>query len=91
MTALVLVNGVGRAAHVLVAACRDRRLIVLFEAGGEGLRDAAFARRELTVMRWVWSPADGHCCPGKEAEERYRWARNGRFVRARRAERLAPK
>jgi hypothetical protein len=84
------VNGTGRAAHVMVARCRDGQLVVLFEASGEGLRDASFGKNhELTVRRWVWSSQDGHCCPSKEDEERYKWGRAGRFVRVSRAERTA--
>ena len=84
------VNGTGRAAHVLVTRCRDGQLVVLFEAGGEGVRDASFGEtHELTVTRWVWSSNDAHCCPGREAEERYKWGRTGRFVRVSRVERRA--
>ena len=86
------VHGSGGATHVMVAECRDRQLVVLFEASGEGVRDASFATNgKLTVRRWVWSSTDAHCCPGKEAEERYDWSRTGRFVRGSRAERPAPK
>jgi hypothetical protein len=75
------VHGPGGVTHVLVAECRNQQLIVLFEATGEGVRDAAFTKnRELTLTRWVWASTDAHCCPSKEAEERFRW-RGGRFVR----------
>jgi hypothetical protein len=85
------VNGTGGASHVFVAECRKQRLFVLFEAGGEGVREATFLpERGLTVIRWLWSPTDGHCCPSKEVEERYRWDRaTNRFVRVSRVERNA--
>jgi len=82
------VNGTGGATHVMVTRCRDGQLVVLFEASGEGVRDASFGTTfELTVTRWVWSSNDGHCCPSKEAEERYKWGRARRFVRVSRTER----
>jgi hypothetical protein len=88
MIAAEHVNGTGSATHVLVAECRAQQLVVLFEASGEGVRDASFATsHKLTVMRWVWSSTDAHCCPSKEAEERYGWSRTGRFVRVSRAQR----
>lgn len=88
----VHVNGTGEASHVLVAECRGRQLFVLFEASGQGVREATFAADQgLTVTRWVWSSTDAHCCPSKEAEERYQWSRAGRFVRVSRVERQAPK
>jgi hypothetical protein len=87
------VHGSGGATHVLVVECRKRALIVWFEASGEGVRDASFTAgdQDLTVSRWIWSSTDAHCCPSKEAEERYRWRPGGRFVRVSRAERPAPK
>jgi hypothetical protein len=53
------------------------------------VRDASFTGvdQDLTVSRWIWSSTDAHCCPSKEAEERYRWGPGGRFVRVGRAER----
>jgi hypothetical protein len=87
------VNGSGGASHVLVVECREQKLFVLFEASGEGLREAAFVPHHgLTVTRWVWTSTDAHCCPSKEAEERYDWKRAaGRFVRVTSAERSARK
>jgi hypothetical protein len=87
------VNGTGGATHVLVVECRNRELTVWFEAGGEGIRDASFeaAGQELSVSRWIWSPTDAHCCPGREGQERYRWRRSAaRFVRVGWVERVAP-
>lgn len=80
----VHLNGTGSSTHVLLAQCRDRKLVVLFEAVGEGVRDVTFtANRGLRVKRWLWSSTDAHCCPSKEAEERYRWSgRAGRFERS---------
>jgi hypothetical protein len=86
------VHGSGGASHVIVAECRARRLVVLFEAGGEGIQDASFSPSgQLTVTRWIWAADDAHCCPGKQADERYVWGRAGRFVAAGRIERAAPK
>ncbi len=88
------VHGTGGATHVLVVECRNRELTLWFEAGGEGIRDASFeaSNQELSVNRWIWSPADAHCCPSKEGQERYQWRRGaGRFVRVERTERAAPK
>jgi hypothetical protein len=77
------VNGSGGATHVLVVDCRNRELMVWFEAGGEGIRDASFteADQNLRVSRWVWSRTDAHCCPSGKAEEHYRWRPGGPFVR----------
>jgi hypothetical protein len=85
-------NGTGGGSHVM-AECRDRNLFTLFEASGEGVREATFAPgRGLTVTRWVWSSTDAHCCPSRQVEERYDWRRSGgRFVRVSRVERSAPK
>ena len=88
------VHGTGGATHVLVVECRNRELTVWFEAGGEGVREASFeaADQELSVSRWIWSPADAHCCPSKEGQERFRWRpRAARFVRVGIAERVLPK
>jgi hypothetical protein len=83
------VHGSGGVTHVLVAECRDRQLFVLFEASGEGVRDVAFTKnRGLTVRCWVWESNDAHCCPSKQAEERFHW-RGGRFVRVSRVLRRA--
>lgn len=84
------VGGTGRASHVLVAECRNGRLIVLFEAGGLGIREAALSTsRGLSVTRSVWSSTDAHCCPSKEVEERYLW-KGGRFAHVTTAERPVP-
>jgi hypothetical protein len=88
------VHGSGGATHVLVVECRNRELTVWFEAGGEGVRAASFeaADQELSVSRWIWSPADAHCCPSKEGKERYRWRPGAaRFVRVGSTERAAPR
>ena len=78
------INGTGGATHVLVVECRDHQLTVWFEAAGEGIRAASFEpeAQELSVSRWIWSSSDGHCCPSKQAQERYRWRRDASgFVR----------
>jgi hypothetical protein len=88
------VHGTGEFTHVLVVECRNRQLTVWFEAGGEGIRASSLdaAAQELSIVRWIWSPSDAHCCPSKEDHERYRWDRGAeRFVRIATAERAAPR
>ena len=77
------VGGSGSFGTVLIATCSDQQLTVVFEAESQGLKDAFFAtNEELVVSRAVWSATDAHCCPGGQAEERYRWDRNAnRFSR----------
>ena len=77
------VGGTGSWGTVMIGTCNDRQLTVMFEAESLGLGDVAFTNdQDLVVKRAVWSRSDAHCCPSREAEERYRWDHNtGHFVR----------
>ena len=77
------VGGTGSWGTVMIGTCNDRQLTVVFEAESQGLSDVAFTNdQDLVVRRAVWSTSDAHCCPSREAEERYRWDHNtGHFVR----------
>ena len=73
--------GSGSVTTFLVVTCDSGRWQVVLEAAGEGLRRAfGPAVGEITLTRAIWSPADAHCCPSGEIEERYRWIRD-RFIR----------
>lgn len=81
------VGGTGSVSHVLVVRCKNSRLEVVFEAGGEGMR-ALFSRNgALRITHPIWRGNDSHAAPSRVVEEWYQWdARRGRFVLLRRSE-----
>jgi hypothetical protein len=73
------VGGSGSATHLLVVRCRQKRLEVIFEAGGGGIhpspgRGYSYGADEgLWVTHAIWSPNDSHADPSREIVEVYRW------------------
>jgi hypothetical protein len=86
-------SGTGNVTTILAASCEGGELEVVFEAEGEGIRHTFLpAGPEIVLMRPVWSSTDAHCCPIREATERYRWSRaSGQFTRIGRVERARPR
>jgi hypothetical protein len=87
-TSAVLLNigaahlgGTGSIGYVLVARCRSTVMEILFEACGP-IREARYDdAKGLTIVHYVWAPADCHACPSREVTEHYTWfASRGRFV-----------
>lgn len=81
------VGGTGSVAHVLVVRCRNARLEIVFEAGGEGMRPSFSRNGALRVTHPTWRGSDSHAVPSRVVDERYQWdARRGQFVLWRRSE-----
>lgn len=81
------VGGTGSVSHVLVVRCRNARLEIVFEAGGEGMRPSFSRNGALRVTHPMWRGGDSHAAPSRVVDERYQWdARRGQFVLLRRVE-----
>ncbi len=73
-------RGTGSVSRVLVVRCRNRRLEVVFEAGGEGLTVDAGADT-LRLRYPVWRVRDSHASPTGTRRAAWRWDRaSDRFL-----------
>ena len=50
-------GGSGSFSHVLVVRCKDQRLQVVFEAGGEGVDSSYLGNNEIQITHPVWTAA----------------------------------